>query len=213
MFSVLVVWSASVVDSQALWSNLTTMIRVYLMLVMTIIAKCRSCTLLMGCTQGSESACMCLSAYPVSPYTHEQQHQVQSSMLSSISAVCGKMTLHTNAVPWVLAVINQLWLLRPKRRLPPCSCNWVGSICSSRPGRAVHLQRPYSQRLPCTASRKLQPGCKPLVRTHLSPVLSLLSLHVLVDWDIGCSMQQQHQRFACKVSFTNCLQTVRSQSK
>lgn len=164
-------------------------------------------------TQGSESACTCLSAYPVSPYTYEQQHQVQSSMLSSISAVCGKMTLHTNAVPWVRAVINQLWLLRPKRRLPLCSCNWVGFICSSRPGRAVHLQRPYSQRLRCTVSRKLQPGCKPLVRTHLSPLLSLLSLHVLVDWDIGCSMQQQHQRFACKVSFTNCLQTVRSQSK
>ncbi len=82
MFSILMVWSASVVDSQALWRNLTTMMRVYVMLVMAIVAKCRSCTLLMGCTQGSESACTCLSAYPVSLYTYEQQHGCIINMLA-----------------------------------------------------------------------------------------------------------------------------------
>lgn len=63
------------------------------MLVMAAVARCRCSTLLISCTQGSQSACMS----PVSPYRHEQQHQMQSSMLSSISAVCGKMTPHTSA--------------------------------------------------------------------------------------------------------------------
>jgi len=67
------------------------------MLVMSAVAKCRSSTLVMGCMQGYESACVCLPAHSVSPYRHEQHCQVQSSMLSSISTICGKMTPDTNA--------------------------------------------------------------------------------------------------------------------